>query len=91
MRGIPADFAHFDWVSAMDHDNLRNIRRLADSLGSESHIHLMRDFDTMGDGDEVPDPYYGGAGGFEAVYEMVYRSCKELLDRLRVAQAPRTL
>jgi len=85
-----ADFAHFDWVIAMDHENLRNIRRLADALGSESQIRLMRDFDTTGDGDEVPDPYYGGAGGFETVYEMVYRSCKELLDRLRIPQAPRT-
>jgi protein-tyrosine phosphatase len=79
------DLLHFDWVIAMDRENLRNIERMAGATGSEAKIHLLREFDTSGDGDEVPDPYYGGASGFENVYEMVHRSCQVLLDRLRAA------
>ena len=78
------DLQTFDWIIAMDRENLRNIQRMADATGSEAEIHLLREFDPEGaDGDEVPDPYYGGASGFENVYEMVHRSCRALLDRLR--------
>ena len=79
------DLMHFDWVIAMDHENLRSIGRMADAAGSEAEIHLLREFDSEGDGDEVPDPYYGGASGFENVYVMVHRSCQALLARLRGA------
>jgi protein-tyrosine phosphatase len=79
------DLARFDWVIAMDRENLRNIERMRDSTGSEAEVHLLREFDAEGDGDEVPDPYYGGASGFENVYSMVLRSCQALLDRLRAA------
>jgi protein-tyrosine phosphatase len=80
------DLEHFDWVIAMDRENLRNIERMASATESDAHIHLLREFDTVQDGgDEVPDPYYGGASGFESVYEMVHRSCEVLLNRLRAA------
>ncbi|MDX1647476.1 MAG: low molecular weight protein-tyrosine-phosphatase [Longimicrobiales bacterium] len=79
-----SDLQRFDYVIAMDRENLRNIQRMADASGSEASIHLLREFDPEGGaGDEIPDPYYGGASGFENVYEMVHRSCRALLDRLR--------
>jgi len=80
-----ADVLRFDYLIAMDRENLRNIKRMADAAGSEAHVHLLREFDpaTNGDADEVPDPYYGGASGFETVYEMVNRSCQGLLERIR--------
>lgn len=77
------DLRRFDYIIAMDRENLRNIERMADSIGSEAEILLLREFDMEGAGDEVPDPYYGGASGFENVYEMVVRSCRALLDRLK--------
>ena len=36
---------------------------------------------------DVPDPYYGGASGFETVYDMVSRSCEALLDHV-LAKGP---
>jgi protein-tyrosine phosphatase len=81
----PADMQHFDVVIAMDHENLRNIERMADAAGSEARIKLLRDYDSAEDGEEVPDPYYGGASGFENIYEMVHRSCQVLLRELRAA------
>ncbi len=78
------DLHRFDYVIAMDRENLRNIQRMADASDADAQIHLLREFDPEGDaGAEVPDPYYGGASGFENVYEMVHRSCRALLDRLR--------
>lgn len=79
------DLRRFDYVIAMDRENLRNIERMADATGSEAEVHLLREFDLTESGDEVPDPYYGGASGFETVYEMVHRSCQTLLDRLQAA------
>ncbi len=77
------DLQHFDWVIAMDRENLRNIERMADATGSDAEVRLLREFDPSGEGEDVPDPYYGGASGFENVYEMVHRSCTTLLERLR--------
>lgn len=79
------DLKHFDYVIAMDRENVQNIDRMVDATGSEAEVHLLREYDHSSDGDEVPDPYYGGASGFEMVYEMVHRSCLTLLDRLKAA------
>jgi protein-tyrosine phosphatase len=53
-------------------------------------LHLLRDFDPEpGDG-QVPDPYYGGPGGFERMYVMVNRACEALLDHLEERRLDRT-
>jgi protein-tyrosine phosphatase len=77
-----SDFEEFDVILAMDRDNLRNLQYLAPE-GAHARIHLLREWDSAGDGDEVPDPYYGGPQGFETVYQMVHRSCSALLAELR--------
>lgn len=78
----PDDFQRFDYIIAMDRENLRNLERMAAAAGSDARIRLLREFDPEGDGDEVPDPYYGGASGFETVYDIVSRSCRTLLQRI---------
>jgi protein-tyrosine phosphatase len=77
-----ADLDRFDVILAMDRENLRHLERMA-ATGAHARIHLLRDFDSEGEGDEVPDPYYGGPDGFETVYQMVHRSCTALLEELR--------
>ena len=67
----------------MDHDNMRTLVRMAEAEGSEATVALMRQWDPDPDGEEVPDPYYGGGSGFENVYTMVRRSCEALLDQIR--------
>ncbi len=79
------DFRRFDYIIAMDKENLRRLQRMALALGSEASVHLLREWDPDADSDEVPDPYYGGSSGFETVYEMVHRSCEALLRQLRAA------
>ena len=75
-----------DLVLAMDHDNLADIA----ALGPDEHrdrLTLFRDFDPRAhDGDrEVPDPYYGGDDGFDAVLAMVERTSDVLVGLLAEA------
>jgi protein-tyrosine phosphatase len=79
---LPEDLERFELVIAMDRDNLEDLEALAVRHGSRARLHLLREFDPDGTGDEVPDPYYGGATGFETVYEMVRRSCNGLLEAI---------
>jgi protein-tyrosine phosphatase len=81
----PADFDRFDLVLAMDRSNAADLRRIAPDATAATKVHLLRDYDPDADGElEVPDPYYGGDDGFAAVYDMVERSCRALLDQLAV-------
>jgi len=79
----PDDLLRFDWVVPMDRDNQAELERLAKVHGGTARIRLLRSFDAEADGDEVPDPYYGGPGGFDRVYDMVHAACAGLLDELR--------
>jgi protein-tyrosine phosphatase len=65
-----------DLVLAMDHDNL------ADLGGRTDRVALFRDFDPEGPGEDVPDPYYGGADGFREVLTMVERTADTLVGLL---------
>ena len=78
----PGDFGRFDWIVAMDKENLRALEALRGRHGGDAELRLLRDFDPEpGDG-EVPDPYYGGPEGFDRVYEMVVRSAEAFLEHL---------
>ena len=78
----PEDLDHFDYVIAMDLENVRNLEKMAESSRTDVQIHLLREFDSEHTGDEVPDPYYGGASGFEKVFKIVSQSCEALLAGL---------
>ncbi len=75
------DLEYFDYVIGMDDQNIRNIEVLASS--TKDHIHKMRDFDSLGLGEDVPDPYFGGPRGFEEVFQMLDRSCDGLLQKIK--------
>lgn len=78
-----ADLRAFDVVVAMDRDNLAALEDLSDATGGSARLHLLRSFDAGAEGDEVPDPYYGGPQGFETVYRMVRSACEGLFEELR--------
>ena len=65
----------------MDHLNLR---MLSDQAGDDyqERLDLFLDF-AAGDEEEVPDPYYGGAAGFERVLDLVEEASRGLLETLR--------
>lgn len=72
-----------DVVLVMDRENLRNARALVSEPALQARIRRFREDDPEpGDGD-VPDPYYGGEEGFVEVFEIVDRTARALLSRLR--------
>lgn len=81
----PEDFRRFDYILAMDRKHMEHLRRMQKVAGGKAKLHLLREFDPEGGPlqAEVPDPYYGGPQGFEAVFEMLERSCRGLLDFLQ--------
>jgi protein-tyrosine phosphatase len=79
----PAWFDDRDLIVAMDAENLRALHRAA-SPDQQAKIVMLRSFDPASDADQdVPDPYYGGADGFENVLALVEAACDGLLDCIR--------
>ncbi len=76
------DLDYFDWILAMDKENLRDAKSLDPSGELHSKIRLFCDFCTQHDETEVPDPYYGGSDGFIKVLDLVEGGCTNLLQEL---------
>jgi protein-tyrosine phosphatase len=76
------DFSRFDYILAMDHDNYKNLSALCPA-GMEDRLYLFMEFAQELDGEEVPDPYYGGKDGFRQVFEMVEAAAAGLLESVR--------
>jgi protein-tyrosine phosphatase len=77
-----SDFERVHYIFAMDRDNLQLINEAAGNR-SQSEIKLFLEYATGGREFEVPDPYYGGASGFERVLDLVEDASHGLLDILR--------
>jgi len=75
------DYDEFDYILAMDHDNLELIKYYAPERHT-TEVRLFLDFaNQVGTADQqyVPDPYYGGDAGFETVFSLVDAGCDALI------------
>lgn len=79
-RVAPEDFERFHHIIAMDEDNLALLHEQA-GAGQREKIRLFLEF-SSGAETEVPDPYYGGATGFERVLDLVEDASRGLLEAL---------
>jgi protein-tyrosine phosphatase len=80
-RVTGTEFELFDYLLAMDEDNLSLLQELADPE-HRGKIRLFLEF-AKGHELEVPDPYYGGAAGFERVLDLVEEASRGLLETLQ--------
>ena len=78
----PGDFERFDLILAMDRENLEVLHRRAPEQARE-RVRLFLEFSPDSEPREVPDPYYGGANGFEEVLDLVEAAARGLLGYLR--------
>lgn len=81
-RVIAEDFAKFDYILAMDCENLGAMRELL-SAENEQRAQLFMHFAHASGQPEVPDPYYGGGGGFVRVLDLVEDAARGLLAHIR--------
>lgn len=77
------DFYDFDLIIGMDDSNISRLYDLAPSLEAEDKIHRMTEYCTRMVADHVPDPYYGGAQGFENVIDILEDACEGLLQTIK--------
>ncbi len=75
------DFGSFDYIVAMDNENLGDLQRMA-PLGAKAKLSLLMSHCDSPSCREVPDPYYGGPLGFEKVLDLVETGCEALLGRI---------
>ena len=76
------DFVRFDYIIAMDRENLEILREHAGD-DHRKKVRLFLDFVAGRTGEEVPDPYYGGSAGFQRVLDLVEEASEALLKTLR--------
>ena len=83
----PGDYQRFQWLVAMDQSNEETMLSRAPG---DSQARGVR-FTSYVSGEaprDVPDPYYGGDGGFEVVYRLLERGCDALIDAVLADGAP---
>jgi len=76
------DFERFDYILAMDRENLEELETICPGEYRE-RLQLFLSFAPDLGIDEVPDPYYGGTSGFDRVLSMVEEGGAALLEALR--------
>lgn len=76
------DFDYFDLIIGMDNENISVLKSKTRTAADIQKIHKMTDFRKEYKYDEIPDPYYGGAEGFELVLDLLEDSCEGLLEKL---------
>ena len=75
------DFYDFDLIIGMDDRNIDDLKDRAPSVEAWKKIHRMTEYCTkFTHADHVPDPYYGGAEGFEYVLDVLEDACAGLLE-----------
>jgi protein-tyrosine phosphatase len=78
---VAQDFERFDLVLVMDEANESHARALCPAR-LHHRLRRLTDFCSDTAAREVPDPYYGGAAGFEQVLDIVEDACRGLLATL---------
>ena len=80
---VPEDFSRFDYILAMDHDNLAILKDRCPPQHQHKLALLMQYSHNHTADDEVSDPYYGGKKGFENVLDKVEAANEGLLQHIR--------
>jgi protein-tyrosine phosphatase len=77
-----ADFENFDLILAMDWDNFAQLEEECPPQ-HRSKLKRLREFGVRHDNPVVPDPYYGGANGFERVLDLIEDACDGLIAHFK--------
>lgn len=76
------DFDTFDKIYVMDKSNLSNVLALAKNESHRNKVDLLLNESHPQKDMEVPDPYFGGEQGFEDVFQLVYKACEAITEKI---------
>jgi len=77
-----SDFDNFDIIYVMDRSNYENVISLSRNQSDKQKVKMIRDEILSTQGSDVPDPYFGGEGGFDLVYQMIDEVCDIIAKKL---------
>lgn len=80
------DFERFDYILAMDSQNLNSLKRRANARHHHK-IRLLLSFSRRFPNLDVPDPYYGAQAGFDQTLDMVEDAAQGLLKFIQAQRA----
>ncbi|GAM29282.1 hypothetical protein SAMD00019534_124580, partial [Acytostelium subglobosum LB1] len=87
---VTEDFSTFDYIFAMDGNNLTNIKRLNERSHHQKHgfpsksvIKRIGEYHPEERYLNVEDPYYGDMSGFKVNYQQLLISCTRFLDEVQ--------
>lgn len=81
---VPSDFTNFDWIVAMDAQNLSNLKRMVPAE-SRAKLVMFGAFTGGVNHGEVADPYYDGAEGFIRMREHLIEISKDFIEHLSIS------
>jgi len=81
-KATAADIQKFDYVLAMDRENYEHLLAIS-APGYAMRVRLLMEFAADRPEAEVPDPYFGGASGFDRVLDMIEAGARGLLEEIR--------
>ncbi len=81
------DLEKFDHIIVMDRSNFNQVKSLTSNIEQLKKISMMTDYSQRYRHDHVPDPYYGGASGFELVLDLLEDATKGLLQAIKEKHA----
>ncbi len=76
------DFFDFDYIICMDDSNYQGLTSQAPDLEALKKISKLTDWAEEAPLDYVPDPYYGGARGFEEVLDLLELCIPKLMEKI---------
>ncbi len=76
------DFNVYDFIFTMDQQNQNDVLKIAETVNSQNMPEMIMNLSYPGENISVPDPYYGGATGFEDVYQMLDKSLEVLIKKI---------
>ncbi|MCP9839020.1 low molecular weight phosphotyrosine protein phosphatase [Synechococcus sp. J7-Johnson] len=85
---VVADLDQFDHILTMDDDNLAAVQAMTRGRRSRAQVRPITQHCRLHRVREVPDPYYGGADGFQGVLDLLEDACTGLLDDLLATGTP---
>lgn len=77
------DFDDYDKIFVMDSMNHADVMRVTRDDDDRNKVDFLLNLVNEGSNDEVPDPYYGGANGFDKVYNMMNLACDQIINNMK--------